>query len=155
MNKVMIVLATVAMSIAAIAEDAPKPNGMLLRRQQLDNKQLTLTLDKDLTTEKVEAYKAEVAARIDEIVRERNEKQAKLNECTCGQDPCTCEKQELPPARISLTVNEVFSRPMLRGPKGRRLMRDRRGPKPENEGKAAPPPPAEGEVPPPPPPAAE
>ena len=159
--KKLIMMAVVALAGVAMAEcpEGPKCEGPRpgCERKCRGPKPVMLVLDQDLSPEKVEAYKAEVAAAIDEIVRKHQEFAAKLPAPPQGE---ACDKRPCPPApRIVLNVD--FGRMM--GPKGPRGPHGMKrgpmsecgcGPKPGCE--CGPKPECgRGECPPPPPPAPE
>lgn len=147
--KKLIMMAVVALAGVAMAEcpegskcERPRPG---CERKCRGPKPVMLVLDQDLSPEKVEAYKAEVVAAIDEIVRKHQEFAAKLPAPPQGE---ACDKRPCPPApRIVLNVD--FGRMMgPKGPRGPHGMK--RGPKPEC-GRGPKPECGRGECPPPPP----
>ena len=153
--KKLIMMAVVALAGVAMAEcpegpkcDRPRPG---CERKCPGPKPVMLVLDKDLGPEKVEAYKAEVVAAIDEIVKKHQELVAQLPEPPkCDGE---CPKMERPAPRIMLVVDAG----RMMGPKGPRCKGPRpecgRGPKPEC-GRGPKPECGRGECPPPPPPPA-
>ena len=128
--KKLIMMAAVALAGVAMAgcPEGPKCEGPRpgCEKKCRGPKPVMLVLDKDLCPDKVEAYKAEVAAAIDEIVRKHQEFVANLPEPPQGE---ACDKRPCPPApRIVLNVD--FG--CMMGPKGPRGPRGMKcGPRPE------------------------
>ena len=121
MKKLIMTVAIAAMGIAAIAQECPTtPKGPEGGCKYKGPKSVELALDKDLTAEKVEAYKAEVAAKIDEIVKCHNEMVAKRaaekSEGKCAEG-CKCPGCNRPSPKIMLIVGDGRMG-MGMGPKG-------------------------------------
>lgn len=126
MNKTMMTLAIASIGLAAMAQECQKgpkgPEGEC--KGCRGPKPAMLVLDKDLTPDKVEAYKAEVSAKIDEIVKHHNEMAAKCAEKN-PEGECKCKKCERPAPRIMLVVGDGQMNGGPRGPMG--MKHGRRG----------------------------
>ena len=134
MNKMMIAVAVVAMSLGALAqEQGPRPEGP---------KPVELVLcPKTLTPEAVEQYKKDVCERIDKAVAHAMEMKDKApkclkpeckDECKCGEK-CECPKMDkMEPAKLVLIETRGGRGPMMGRPgEGRGPMMHHDGKRPE------------------------
>ncbi len=141
MKKMITMMAVAALAGVAMAEcpEGPKCEGPRpgCERQCRGPKPVMLVLDQDLSPEKVEAYKAEVAAAIDEIVKKHQEFAAKLPEPPKCEEGDKCPRRPAPRIVLSVDAGRMMGSKGPRGPRGMK-----RGPRPgDGRGECPPPPP--------------